>query len=88
MGMNRPKSDKWPPFEPTRHVLVKCEDHKYAQPWQGLDVDWKREGSAWRALVVFIDESADGSPLVQRWLPVNQLRPIETDPDPRQDEWF
>lgn len=88
MGMNRPKSDKWPPYEPTRHVLVKRTDHRYARPWQGLVIDWKRDKRGWLALVVFMDEALEGSPLVQRWLPVDELRPVETDPNPQRDDWF
>ncbi|NRQ51565.1 hypothetical protein [Aeromicrobium stalagmiti] len=86
--MNRPKSDKWPPYKPTRHVLIKREDHRFARPFQGFVVDWKRTGKKWEALVVFMDERVDGMPLVQTWFPIEQLMPCHPDPNPRRDEWF
>ena len=48
--------DVWSPNEPTRHVLIKRTDYRYARPFQGYVVDWKRQGRKWIALVVFIDE--------------------------------
>lgn len=85
--MNRPKSDRWPAYNPTRHVLIE-RDFRNDRPWQGFVVDWKRHGYKWSALVVFIDESVDGMPLVQQWLPIEKLRPMQTDPNPPRDEWF
>jgi hypothetical protein len=86
--MNRTRRDAWPPYEPTRHVLVKRVDHRYARPWQGFVVEWRREAQQWTALVVFVDDTQDGSPVVQRWLPADRLRPCHPDPNPQRDAWF
>jgi hypothetical protein len=86
--MNRSKRDVWPPYEPTRHVLIKRQDYRYARPFQGFVVDWKRAGKKWEALVVFMDERQDGTPLVQTWFPVDQLTPCHPDPNPSKDPWF
>lgn len=88
MGMNRSKRDVWPPYEPTRHVLIKRQDYRYARPFQGFVVDWKRDGKRWEALVVFMDERQDGVPLVQMWFPLEQLTPCSPDPNPERDAWF
>jgi hypothetical protein len=39
----------------------------------------------WEALVVYQDETLEGSPLVWKWFPVEQLRPLYPDPNPRQE---
>ena len=88
MGMNRSKRDVSPPYEPTRHVLIKRTDYRYARPFQRYVVDWKREGKNWVALVVFMDERQDGMPLVQTWFPIEQLTPLHVDPNPSRDSWF
>jgi len=78
----------WPPYEPTRHVLIKRTDHRYARPWQGFVVEWRQEKRVWAALVIFMDETDDGVQLVQRWFPAEQLRPCHPDPNPERDAWF
>lgn len=88
MGMNRSRRDVWPPYEPTRHVLIKRQDYRYARPFQGFVVDWKQDGKKWEALVVFMDERLDGQPLVQTWFPVEHLTPCHPDPNPQRDAWF
>jgi hypothetical protein len=86
--MNRTRRDAWPPYDPTRHVLIKRLDHRYARPWQGFVVDWRQDERRWTALVVFMDETQDGLPLVQRWFPLDQLTPCHPDPNPQRDAWF
>jgi hypothetical protein len=86
--MNRTRRDTWPPYKPTRHVLIKRRDHRYARPWQGFVVDWRRDQRQWTALVVFMDETQDGQPLVQRWFPLADLTPCHPDPNPQRDAWF
>lgn len=67
---------------------MKRDDHRYAHPWQGYVVDWKHGKQGWLALVVFMDEALEGSPLVRRWMSVEKLRPVVTDPKPQRDAWF
>lgn len=86
--MNRTRRDVWPPYAPTRHVLVTRLDYRYARPFQGFVVDWKQTKRQWEALVVFMDETQGGVPMVQRWFPVEQLRPCHPDPNPSRDAWF
>lgn len=88
MGMNQSKRDVWPPYEPTRHVLIKRQDYRYARPFQGFVVDWKKAGKGWEAIVVFMDETQEGLPLVQRWFPVERLRPCHPDPNVPRDNSF
>ncbi len=83
--MNRSRHDVWPPYEPTRHVLIKLQDYRYARPWQGFVVEWKQAGKSWQALVVFADDSQPGAPLVLRWFPADQLRPCRPDPNAPRD---
>jgi hypothetical protein len=49
------------PYEPTRHVLIKRLDYRYARPWQGFIMEWKRNKKRWGALVVFAGDSQDGT---------------------------
>jgi hypothetical protein len=88
MGMNRSRRDVWPPYEPTRHVLIKRHDHRHARPWQGFVVDWRRDQRQWAALVVFRDETLDGMPIVQQWMPADRLIPCSPDPNPPKDWSF
>lgn len=55
------------------------------RPWQGHVVDWKHHSYKWEALVVYRDETLDGAPLVWKWFPVEQLRPLSPDPNPRTE---
>lgn len=87
MGMNRPKRDKWPAHEPTRFVFI-SHGTRFERPWQGFVIDWKRHGYKWSALVAYMDESDEDLPLVQRWFPLDELRPVTVDPNPPRDEWF
>jgi hypothetical protein len=86
--MNRSKRDVWPPYEPTRHVLIKRQDYRYARPWQGFVVEWRRAKRRWEALVVFADDSREGAPLTLRWFPAEELRPCRPDPNVPRDEAF
>jgi len=90
--MNRSKRDVWPPYEPTRHVLIKRQDYRYARPWQGFVVEWKKTGKRWDALVVFANEALDGrpcegAPIIVRWFPADQLRPCRPDPNTPRDDF-
>ena len=51
-------------------------------------MDWKRHSYKWSVLVVFMDESLEGSPVLWKWFPIEKVRPVYPDPNPRQDEWF
>jgi hypothetical protein len=86
--MNRSRRDVWPPYEPTRHVLVKRQDHRYARPMQGFVVEWRRVGNEWEALVAFADETHAGAPVTVTWFPVEQLRPCRPDPNEPRDHGF
>lgn len=87
MGHNRPKRDRWPAHDPTRWVFIE-HGLRFDRPWQGFVIDWRRHSYRWSALVTYIDDRQDGAPLVQKWFPVELLRPVEVDPNPPQDEWF
>jgi hypothetical protein len=88
VGMNRSRRDTWPPYQPTRHVLVRRTDYRYARPWQGFIIDWKLTGKHWEALVAFADDTQDGSPVVHRWFPADRLRPCHPNPNtPRDDPY-
>ena len=84
MGSNPGRRDKWPAYRPTRHVLI-LRQRRYERPWQGYVVDWKHHTYKWEALVIYQDETLDGSPLVWRWFPVEQPRPLYPDPNPRTE---
>lgn len=85
--MNRPKSDRWPTHEPTRFAFVPRE-HRNMRPWQGYVVDFRRQSYRWEALVVYMDEDAEGSPLIWKWWPIEKLRAAKVDPNRPRDEWF
>ncbi len=84
VGMNPGRRDTWPAYRPTRHVLI-LRKRRYERPWQGYVVDWQLHSDTWAALVVYQDETLDGSPLVWKWFPVEQLRPLYPDPNPRTE---
>ena len=48
-------------------------------------MDWKHHSYTWEALVVYQDETLKGSPLVWKWFPVELLRPLYPDPNPRME---
>lgn len=77
--MNPSKFDRWPDFTPIRLVLVR-RPYRYEQPWQGLMLD-HTDGPKWEGLVVYVDERAEGRPVVTRWFPHTQLTPIRVDPN-------
>lgn len=77
--------------QPTPHpgVLTSSSSSCYQRPGRvQLVVDWKREKQGWLALVVFVDETANGATPVQRWFPLERLRPCTPDPNPPRDDWF
>ena len=59
--MNPSRRDKWPAYRPTRHVLV-LRKRRFERPWQGYVIDWKHHSYKWEALVVYQDETLEGSP--------------------------
>ena len=79
MGQRR-KDREWPTPATTRHVWVE-QPGIQRPPIQGYVLDWRRHSYRWSALVVivFVDE---GHPIVvQRWIPVEQLTPVKSDPN-------
>lgn len=81
VGMNPSRRDRWPDFDPVRLVLVQ-RGHRFEQPWQGLLIDWRKDSSTrWSGLVVFVDERAEGRPVVQRWFDGAVLSPVKVDPN-------
>jgi len=81
VGMNPSKWDRWPDFDPVRLVLVR-RGARFEQPWQGLLIDVRTKSyKKWVGLVVFVDERADGRPVVQKWFPGESLTPIRIDPN-------
>ena len=84
VGANPSRRDGWPAYRPTRHVLI-LRKRRYERPWQGYVVDWKHHSYKWGALVVHQDETLEGSPLAWKWFPVEQLRPMYPDPNPRTE---
>ncbi|MBC7593757.1 MAG: hypothetical protein H7288_07450 [Kineosporiaceae bacterium] len=81
VGMNPSKWDRWPDVEPVRLVLVRRQ-YRYEQPFQGLLLDdVQKSRHKWFGLVVFVDERAEGRPVVQRWFPGEVLTPIAVDPN-------
>ena len=83
MGMNPGRRDRYPFHNPTRWVFI-MRDHVSERPWQGYAVDWKRHSYKWSVLVVYVDDTIDGDPLVQAWFPAERLRPASVDPNPRE----
>lgn len=62
------------------HVWVRAEE-RFMPPAPGLVIDWRRHSYRWSALVILIDVQGDGRPVVQRWVPVERLIPIRSDPN-------
>jgi len=87
MAANPGRRDRWLAYRPTRHVLV-LRKRRHERPWQGYVVDWKQHSHRWQALVVFQDETLDGSPIVWKWFPVEELWPLYPDPNPRGEPNF
>jgi len=83
--MNRSRRDVWPPYQPTRHVLIKRQDYRYARPLQGFVIEWRRARKVWEALVVVADDAQPGAPVTARWVPAGQLRPCRPDPNEPRD---
>ena len=76
---------RWSTVIPSSTANGRVNKRRYERPWQGYVVDWKHDRYKWEALVVYQDETLDGSPLVWRWCPVEQLRPLYPDPNPRRE---
>jgi hypothetical protein len=71
----------WPRPRRTRHVWIKNES-TLLPPTQGLVLEWRRQAYKWAALVLFVHEEPDKSPIfMQQWFPVERLRPVQSDPN-------
>ena len=71
---------EWPQPRSTRHVWV-IGDDRLTPPVQGLVLAWSRRAYKWSALVVRLDESGQGTRVIQDWLPLERLRPVRSDPN-------
>jgi hypothetical protein len=76
MGANPSRRDAWPRPTRTRHVLVRTGRHT-ALPQQGLVVEWRLRGKVWWALVALLDVSYPDARLALRWLPGDDLVPVD-----------
>ena len=56
-------------------------EERLTPPVQGLVIAWSRHSYRWSALVVRVDESGDGTTMIQGWLPMERLRPVRSDPN-------
>ncbi|MGL4177528.1 MAG: hypothetical protein ACRCSN_15790 [Dermatophilaceae bacterium] len=75
---NPPKRDQWPPWPDTRFVLVRNIGTK---PCRGLLVEWRRNGYAWEALVVWYDDIAPYPTTRMDWITNSRLIPVPVDPN-------
>lgn len=84
--MNPSKRERWPVGPGTRHVWI-MQRYRYEIPIQAYIIDRKKRGSKWVALVTYMDKVGEEHVLMQRWLPMDKLRPVfstpeESKPDP------
>lgn len=89
-GVGQSQRDRrWPRPGITRHVWAQHPDHHTA-PAPGLVLGWERRDGRWRAEVVMVleDRRSNAGPFVlQRWMRVEDLRPVPSEPrspDPRR----
>jgi len=79
--MGQRQADReWPKPRNTRHVWI-LGTGLHVPPVQGFVVAWNRHSYRWSALVVYVEQVDELEQLVQRWLPVDRLRPVRTDPN-------
>ncbi|RCK68299.1 hypothetical protein DT076_16765 [Desertihabitans brevis] len=85
----RQKDKEWPAPRNTRHVWI-LGSGPHGAPVQGLVIAWHRHAYRWQALCCWVEPTEDGGEqLVQRWLPVERLRPARTDPNQAiRYSWF
>lgn len=80
MGSRPRKNERWLIPRSTRHVWV-LRSQRWEVPYQGYVIAWRRHSYKWAALVAYVMEDVEGKPLVQRWLPRDQLLPVRSVPD-------
>ncbi len=79
--MGQRQADReWPKPRNTRHVWV-IGYGRHTPPVQGFVVAWSRHSYKWSALVVYIEPLGEAQQMVQRWLPLDRLRPVRSDPN-------
>jgi hypothetical protein len=83
VSANPPKNDAWPPWRDVRFVLIRSVGK--LRPCRGLVIDWKREGRAWQALVVYYDDAALKPVVKMDWLARTDLIPVPIDPNWRPE---
>ena len=80
MGSSR-RDRLWPRPRSTRHVWIRSEN-SLIPPTQGLVLEWRRHSYKWSALVLYVKEEKDSSPVyLQQWLPAERLWPVKSDPN-------
>jgi hypothetical protein len=82
--MNPSKRDAWPPWRDVRFVLVRSPGR--LRPCRGLVLDWSYDRARprarrWRAFVVYLDDVALQQGPRLAWLEVDQLIPVQVDPN-------
>jgi hypothetical protein len=82
MGMNPSKFDVWPRQKVIRHCWVRRQ-YRYQVPFQGLVLDWKKEGHTWLALVTYVEDDSDGNTLSVRteWVEAHHLLEVPSKAD-------
>lgn len=66
------------PEQPPRSAVRHCWVTGPAQdpgPWPGLVLEWRRDSSGWRALVVYAITAETDTTTVQTWVPAGHLKP-------------
>ena len=80
MGVRIPRNDAWGPYKRVRFVLVR-QSPWTAKPLQGLILDWRKTGTKWRALVIYVDDTGPWYHSITAWLDPERLTPIRADPN-------
>lgn len=67
----------------TRHVWVQDSGSApRSAPVRGFVLEWRRHSYRWWANVLFVEQDTDGRPAARmRWLEVDSLTPVRSDPD-------
>lgn len=80
MGANPKRRERWPIPRHTRHVWV-LREYRWEVPWQGYVIEWRRHSYHWYANVLYVDDSDEAKPVVQRWFPREMLLPVRSAPE-------
>ena len=78
--MRPSKRDAW--SQPARwaHCWVRFDRSPQPPPAPGFVLDWKKDQGAWKAWVIWLDNSSGrGERIMQGWLPIAVLRPAKSD---------